>query len=229
MCPAALGPKEGLYNKIQKLSEQDQLSIMRREIKLKKLLFSDLPTDYPLFKQYNITAKIMYQNLLALHVVEDMNQVSISVEDIYEVTECLTLPMGKQKRKTKGPSDDLVPSMADLEWPPEEEEFVIALDEQEWNLGSVQGYSQETNEVHVQILAKLKTRAKDDSGKTYWVYSEDISDDYKKDSILDIRPSVSLAKNIKRKEPVFSLLNREIIEYYSSSIFIKMHRSCAFK
>ena len=218
-----------LYNKIQKLSEQDQLSIMRREIKLKKLLFSDLPTDYPLFKQYNITAKIMYQNLLALHVVEDMNQVSISVEDIYEVTECLTLPMGKQKRKTKGPSDDLVPSMADLEWPPEEEEFVIALDEQEWNLGSVQGYSQETNEVHVQILAKLKTRAKDDCGKTYWVYSEDISvsNDYKKDSILDT--SVSLAKNIKRKEPVFSLLNREIIEYYSSSIFIKMHRSCAFK
>ena len=98
----------------------------------------------------------MYQNLLALHVVEDMNQVSISVEDIYEVTECLTLPMGKQKRKTKGPSDDLVPSMADLEWPPEEEEFVIALDEQEWNLGSVQGYSQETKEVHVQILEKLK-------------------------------------------------------------------------
>ena len=107
----------------------------------------------------------MSSNRSTLHVVEDMNQVSISVEDIYEVTECLTLPMGKQKRKTKGPSDDLVPSMADLEWPPEEEEFVIALDEQEWNLGSVQGYSQETNEVHVQILAKLKTRAKMIVGK----------------------------------------------------------------
>ena len=34
----------------------------------------------------------------------------------------------------------------------------------------------------------------------------------KKHSILDMRPSVSLAKNIKRKEPVFALLNREIIE-----------------
>ena len=27
-----------------------------------------------------------------------------------------------------------------------------------------------------------------------------------------MRPSVSLAKNIKKKEPVFALLNREIIE-----------------
>ena len=31
-----------MYNKIQKLSEPDQVAIMRREIKLKKLLFSEL-------------------------------------------------------------------------------------------------------------------------------------------------------------------------------------------
>ena len=68
-----------MYNKIQKLSEQDQVAIMTREIKFKKLLFSELPTDYPLFKQYNITAKIMYQNLLALHAVDESNQESISV------------------------------------------------------------------------------------------------------------------------------------------------------
>ena len=90
-----------MYNKIQKLNKQDQLLIMRREVKFKKLLFSELPSDYPLFKQYNITAKLMYQNLLALHVVDKSNQASISVEDIYEVTECLTLPMGKQRQKNK--------------------------------------------------------------------------------------------------------------------------------
>ena len=37
-----------MYNKVKKLSEQDQLSIMRQEIKFKKILFSELPPDYPL-------------------------------------------------------------------------------------------------------------------------------------------------------------------------------------
>ena len=56
-----------MYNKIQQLSEPDQLSVMRREVKFKKIMFSDLPSDFPLFRQYNITAKVMYQNLLQLH------------------------------------------------------------------------------------------------------------------------------------------------------------------
>ena len=30
--------------------------------------------------------------------------------------------------------------------------------------------------------------------------------------VLEIRPSVTLAKNVKRKELVFALLNREIID-----------------
>ena len=71
-----------MYNKIQRLSEQDQLSIMRREVKFKKLLFSDLPSDFKLFRQHNISAKIMYQNLLQLHAVDESNQETISVEDI---------------------------------------------------------------------------------------------------------------------------------------------------
>lgn len=208
-----------MYSKIQKLNEQDQLSIMRREIKFKKFFFSELPPDYPLFKQYNITAKLMLQNLLALHVVENNNQESISVEDIYEVTESLILPMAKPKQRTKAPKVCQEPSVADLEWPPEEEEFVITLDEEEWNLGSVQGYSQDTDEVQIQILATLKTRAQDDFGKTYWVYSEEISNNYKKDNLLDMRPSVSLAKNIKRKEPVFSLLNRKVIESITAPLY----------
>ncbi len=56
-----------MYNKIQQLSEPDQLSVMRREVKFKKIMFSDLPSDFPLFRQYNIIAKVMYQNLLQLH------------------------------------------------------------------------------------------------------------------------------------------------------------------
>lgn len=205
-----------MYNKIQKLAEPDQLSIMRREIKFKKLLFSELPANYPLFKQYNITAKHMFQNLLALHAVDESNQESVSVEDIYDITESLTLPVKKQTKKSASIQE---PTVADLEWPPQEEEFVITLDEDEWNLGSVQAYLQESDELQVQLLTTMRTRAKDDCGKIYWMYSEDNIDCYKKKNIFDLRPSVSLAKNIKRKEPVFSLLNREIIEGMTSPLY----------
>ena len=71
----------------------------------------------------------------------------------------------------------------------------------------------------VQLLAALKTQAKDDSGKTYWVYSDEDIDNYKQTSILDMPPSVSLAKNIKRNKPVFSLLNREIIESVTAPLY----------
>ena len=74
------------YNKIQGLNEHDQLAVMRTEIKLKKIVYSDLPNDCILFKQHNITAKQMYQNLLALHSVDACNQEIISVEDIYAIT-----------------------------------------------------------------------------------------------------------------------------------------------
>ena len=63
-----------MFNKIKKLNEQDQLSIMQREVKFKKLLFFELPSDYPLLKQYNVTANVMFTNLLALHVVKTENQ-----------------------------------------------------------------------------------------------------------------------------------------------------------
>ena len=68
---------------------------MRRKIKLKKLLFSELPPDNLLFGQYNIASDFMFNNSLALHVVEESNQESVSVEDIYEITESLLLPMFK--------------------------------------------------------------------------------------------------------------------------------------
>ena len=74
--------------------------------------------------------------------------------------------------------------------------------------------------ISVQSLSPLKTRAKDDEGKTYWIYpAEDNVDDYEKKHVLEIRPSVSLAKNIKRKDLVFALLNREIIEALAQKLY----------
>ena len=65
----------------------------------------------------------------------------------------------------------------------------------------------------MQALATLKTRAKDDQGKTYWIYpNEENVDDFERKHILEIRPSVTLAKNVKRKDLVFAPLNREVIE-----------------
>ena len=82
-----------------------------------------------------------------------------------------------------------------------------------WNLASIQSYNQQHDSISVQALCTLKTRAKDDQGKTYWIYPTDyITDDFERKYVLEIRPSVTLAKNVKRKELVFALLNREIID-----------------
>ena len=101
-----------LYNKIQGLNEHDQLAVMRTEIKLKKIVYSDLPNDCILFKQHNIRAKQMYQNLLALHSVDACNQEIISVEDIYAITDSMeSLSLKKQSKRSKvlsAPSSDLV-------------------------------------------------------------------------------------------------------------------------
>ena len=59
----------------------------------------------------------------------------------------------------------------------------------------------------------MKTCAKDDVEKTYWIYpTEEEVNRFEKKHVLEIRPSVTLAKNIKRKDLVFALLNREVIE-----------------
>ena len=86
--------------------------------------------------------------------------------------------------------------------------------------GSVQSYNDEQDAILAQLLTSLNTRAKDDKGKTYWIYpSEEKLDLYKRKNILDIRPSISLAKNIKRRDPVFALCNREVIEALSIQLF----------
>ena len=45
-------------------------------------MFSKMPSDFVYFKQYNITAKHMYENLLALHTVDQKNQ-DVVTEDVY--------------------------------------------------------------------------------------------------------------------------------------------------
>ena len=121
-----------------------------------------------------------------------------------------SLSVSKQAKRSRTPSAE---TLGDFQWPPQEEEFVIALQEDGWNLGSVQSYNQEQGSISVQALSTLKTRAKDDQGKTYWIYpNDDVVDDFERNHILEIRPSVTLAKNVKRKDLVFALLNREIIE-----------------
>ena len=103
-------------------------------------MFSDLPSDFLPFRQYNITAKAMYQNLIQLHWVDDSDQKTISVEDIYEITDIASL--GKNKAKKRNSLSEAQPEV-DLTWSPHEDDFVITLDEQRWQLGSVQGYNPE--------------------------------------------------------------------------------------
>ena len=38
--------------------------------RIKKVVFSELPSDFVLFKQYNISAEQMYQKLFPLHSVD---------------------------------------------------------------------------------------------------------------------------------------------------------------
>ena len=55
------------------------------------------------------------------------------------------------------------------------------------------------------------TKAKDDTGKTYRIFSAGESVDAFKDKhCLAMRPSINLAKNIKQRDPVFALINCEV-------------------
>ncbi len=81
-----------------------------------------------------------------------------------------------------------------MTWPPHEDDFVITLDEQGWQLGSAQGYNPESDAIEVQCLETLKTRAKDNHGKTYWMFPfNDQHGNYKQNEVLDSQLSVSLA------------------------------------
>ena len=163
------------------------------------------------FKQLNISAKQMYENLLALHAVDPTNQEVITVEDIYVASESAGVQSAnKPAKRSKAPLGE---PLGDFIWPMEEEDFVIILQEDGWSLGSVQSYNQLHDHISVQALSTLKTKAKDYKGKTYWIYpNEEVTDDFERKHVLEVRPSVVLAKNVKRKDLVFALLNQKVIE-----------------
>ena len=188
-------------------------------------MFSELPSDFVYFKQYNISSKQMYENLLALHSVDQFNQEVITVEDVYEATDLLDSPAAQsQTKRKKSAAPTSAESELDFQWPLEEEEFVITLEEDGWNFGSVQSYNQEQDTICVQALTTLKTRAKDDVGKTYRIYpTEEEVDHFEMKHVLEIRPSVTLAKNIKRKDLVFS--TERSLRLFGDNSSTKMYRS----
>ena len=109
--------------------------------------------------------------------------------------------------------------MTDLEWPPSEEEFIVSLEEGGWRLCSAIAYDEKSNSIKAHLLEPIKTHAKDDTGKTYWIYSEEERvEHFEEKHILTVRPSVSLAKNVKGKDPVFALMNPEIIDSHCSDV-----------
>ena len=81
-------------------------------------------------------------------------------------------------------------------------------------------YDENSNTIKAHLLQAIKTRAKDDTGKTYWIYSEEENvDTFEEKHVLAMRPSINLAKNIKRRDPVFALMNREVIEGMTSQFY----------
>ena len=155
-----------MFAKIQKFSEQDKLSLIKKEIKVKKLIFLEFPNDFVLFKQYNISSTKMYENLLKLHAIDSSNQEVITVEDIYEGTNVFASnPTSERTQSLKKSEEPFV----DLEWPPSEEEFFILLLENEWSVCSVISYDEVNDTIKAHLLQAIKTRAKDDTGKTYWI------------------------------------------------------------
>ena len=150
-----------------------------------------------------------------IHSVDAAHQEVVSVEDIFAITDSMdSFSIGKQAKKSKAKTAEQVSTspMSDLQWPPQEEDFIITLGEAGRSLGCTQSYDEDGDVVCVQSLASLKTRAKNDMGKIYWIYPDEEVNFFKRKNVLETRPSVVVAKNIKRKDLVLALLNREIID-----------------
>ena len=73
---------------------------MRQEIKFKKVVFSELPNDFVLFKQYNISAKQMYQHLLALHSINAAHQSRLRIF-LQSLTQWIHFQSGSKQRSKK--------------------------------------------------------------------------------------------------------------------------------
>ena len=54
------------------------------------------------------------------------------------------------------------------------------------------------------LLQAIKTKAKDDAGKTYWIYSEEENVyTFEEKQVLAMRPSINLAKKHQEKRTCF--------------------------
>ena len=74
-----------------------------------------------------------------------------------------------------------------------EEDFVTTLQEDGWSLRTLQSYNQQHDHISVQARSSLKTKAKDDKGKIYWIYSnEEVTDDFEKKDVLETDPRCTL-------------------------------------
>ena len=91
---------------------------MRRVVRFKNLLILDLPNDFVFFKQYNIVAKQIFQNLLTLHTIDVSNQETIMMEDIYGITDSLQTSFLPEPKKG-APASFLEVTHNGLHWPPQ--------------------------------------------------------------------------------------------------------------
>ena len=85
-------------------------------------MFSEMPSDFVYFQQYNITAKQIYENQLALYTTDPKNQ-DVVTEDVYIASESAGIQAAnKSAKRSRAPTE--VPQ-GEFIWPVEEEEFVI--------------------------------------------------------------------------------------------------------
>ena len=81
-----------------------------------------MPSDFVYFQQYNIAAKQIYENLLALYTTDPKNQ-DVVTEDVYITPESAGIQAeNKPAKRSKDPAE--VPQREFI-WPVKEEEFVI--------------------------------------------------------------------------------------------------------
>ena len=66
-------------------------------------------------------------------------------------------------------------------------------------------------------LSRLEPRM---TQEKHWIYSEKENvDAFEEKHVLAMRPSINLAKNIKQRDPVFALINHEVIKGMTSQFY----------
>ena len=128
--------------------------------------------DFILFKQYNLSLSKMYQNLLALHAVKSGRYLRGGYRWSWRIT-FFSPSSSKSKIKEKNPSPAVEPNEApaNLKWTLPEDDFLVTLEDDGWRICFVVSFDDARNTIEVYELLSISTRAKGDTGKTYWIYS----------------------------------------------------------